>query len=136
MTQPRPGLCVTCMSEARPPGQVRCPTCQTAWDGRGGKPGTVTRNPRYANGYRRRQLRARVLTEEDCCWLCGRPVDKDPPHLDPWAPVIDEIIPVSKGGNPYDRNNVRLAHRRCNARRGDGTRQGAVVVPYVTARRW
>jgi 5-methylcytosine-specific restriction endonuclease McrA len=97
---------------------------------------TATRNPRYANGHRRRRLRTQVLTEEDCCWLCGRPVDKDLPYLDPLAPVLDEIIPISKGGSPYDRDNVRLCHRRCNARRGNGTRQRAVVVPFVTPRRW
>ena len=97
---------------------------------------TATRNPRYANGHRRRRLRTQVLAEEDCCAICGTFVDKDLPHLDAWAPVIDEIVPVSKGGNPYDRDNVRLAHRLCNARRGNGTRQRAVVVPYVTSRQW
>ena len=95
-----------------------------------------TRNPRYANGHRRRRLRAQILAEEDVCHICGLLVDTELPHLDPWAAVIDEIIPVSKGGNPYDRDNCRLAHRRCNGRRGDGTRQRPVVVPYVTARRW
>ena len=97
---------------------------------------TITRNPRYANGHRRRQLRTRVLIEEDCCWLCGGFVDKSLLFLDPWAAVIDEVIPVSKGGNPYDRSNVRLAHRRCNARRGNGTRQRTFVVPFITSRRW
>jgi 5-methylcytosine-specific restriction endonuclease McrA len=100
------------------------------------KAGTVMRNPRYANGHRRRRLRTQVLAEEDCCWLCGRFVDKDLPYLDPWSAVVDEVIPISKGGSPYDRGNLRLAHRRCNARRGDGRRQRAVVLPYVTSRRW
>jgi 5-methylcytosine-specific restriction endonuclease McrA len=97
---------------------------------------TATRNARYRNGHRRRMLRARVLVEEDCCWLCGSFVDKDLPHLDPWAPVVDEVIPISKGGSPYDRANCRLAHRRCNARRGNGTRQRPFVAPFITARRW
>ncbi|WP_082956441.1 HNH endonuclease signature motif containing protein [Mycobacterium sp. E787] len=94
------------------------------------------RNPRYANGHRRRCLRAQVLAEEDVCWICGRPVDKTLHWLDPWSAVVDEVVPYSKGGSPYARTNVRLAHRRCNARRGDGTRQRAAVVPYVTSRRW
>jgi 5-methylcytosine-specific restriction endonuclease McrA len=97
---------------------------------------TTKRNPRYANGHRRRQLRAQVLLEEDCCWLCGLFVDKGLPFLDAWAAVVDEVIPVSKGGSPLARDNVRLAHRRCNAVRGDGRRQRAVVVPYVTSRQW
>jgi 5-methylcytosine-specific restriction endonuclease McrA len=94
------------------------------------------RNPRYANGHRRRQLRQRVLEEEDHCHICGRVVDKSLRYLDPWSAVVDELIPISKGGNPYDRANVRLAHRMCNLRRSDGTRQRPVVVPYVTSRRW
>ena len=95
-----------------------------------------TRNPRYANGHRRRKLRAQILAEEDLCHICGELVDKDAPHLDPGEAVIDEIHPVSKGGSPYARDNCRLAHRRCNGRRGDGTRLRPIVTPFVTARRW
>ena len=36
--------------------------------------------------------------------------------------VVDEIIPVSQGGDPYDPNNTRAAHWICNARRGAGRR--------------
>ena len=32
---------------------------------------------------------------------------------------VDEIVPVSKGGSPYDRGNVAPAHRICNERRGN-----------------
>lgn len=35
------------------------------------------------------------------------------------APEIDDIIPVSKGGNPIDRNNLRLTHRCCNRRKSN-----------------
>lgn len=76
-------------------------------------------NPRRTNGSRRDRVRAKVLTEEDDCWLCGQPVDKSlPPHL-PGSPEVDEIIPVSKGGSPYDRKNCRLSHRLCNVRRSN-----------------
>ena len=71
---------------------------------------------RYANGHRRRELRRRVLAEEDACWICGRPVDKSLPAGDPMAPELDEVVPVSLGGSPVDRANVRLAHRVCNER--------------------
>lgn len=40
----------------------------------------------------------------------------------PMSFVVDEIIPVSKGGDPLDFANTRPAHWICNARRGDGTR--------------
>jgi hypothetical protein len=96
----------------------------------------VTRNPRYANGHHRRRLRTQVLAEEDCCHISGGFVDKGLHHLDPWAPVVDELVAVSRGGSPFARDNVRLAHRICNARRGNGTRRRAVVVPYVTSRQW
>lgn len=72
----------------------------------------MTTNPRNANGHRRRQLRARVLAEEDICWLCGSPVDKTLKTPHPGSPEIDEIIPVSLGGDPLARSNCRLAHRR------------------------
>jgi 5-methylcytosine-specific restriction endonuclease McrA len=91
---------------------------------------------RYANGHRRRAVRATVFAEEDHCHICGRHVDKElPPYL-PGSPTIDELIPVSKGGSPYDRSNCRLAHLRCNVRRGNGSRRHPVIVPYVTSRRW
>lgn len=92
------------------------------------------RNPRVANGHRRRQLRNRVLAEEDVCGICGRPVDKDLPHGTPGSPEVDEIVPVSRGGNPFDRSNCRLVHRLCNQRRGNGmghqTRRH--VPPFIT----
>jgi len=93
------------------------------------------RNPRYANGHRRRQLRAQVLAEEEICWLCGELVDKDLPPLHPMAAEVDEIVPVSLGGSPYDRANVRLSHRLHNQQRGNGLRnlQRRPVPPFTTA---
>lgn len=69
-------------------------------------------NPRRANGHRRDQVRRRVLAEEDHCWLCGGPVDKSLKTPDPWSPEVDEVIPVSLGGDPFARDNCRLSHRR------------------------
>ncbi len=98
-------------------------------------------NPRTANGARRRGLRAQVLAEESACWICGGPVDKTltvewgkhgpkckgdgcpgcVPH--PMRAEVDEVVPVSKGGSPYDRSNCRLSHRQCNRQRGNGDRK-------------
>lgn len=80
-------------------------------------------NPRRANGSRRTRLRKRVLAAYDTCWLCGRPVDKTLPPGHPWSGEVDEVIPVSRGGDPLDWSNVRLAHRICNERRGNKTPQ-------------
>ena len=75
---------------------------------------------RYANGHRRRKVRARVLREEHTCWLCGDEVDVTLPAGHPAAPEVDEVVPVSLGGSPFTRSNCRLAHRLCNQRRGNG----------------
>lgn len=71
-------------------------------------------NPRNQNGHRRRQLRARVLAEETHCWLCHQPVDKTLPARHDRAPEVHELIPVSRGGSPYLRDNTTLTHRECN----------------------
>lgn len=76
-------------------------------------------NPRRTNGHRRTQLRRRVLAHYTHCAICGQPVDKTLPQLDPMAPEVDEILPVSRGGDPYAWTNVQLAHRICNQRKGD-----------------
>ncbi len=90
-----------------------------------------------ANGAARRKVKAQVLAEEDTCHICGHPVDKTltvtwgkhgkrcpgdgcpgcSPH--PMSPVIDELIPRSKGGSPTNRANCRLAHWRCNRKRSN-----------------
>jgi 5-methylcytosine-specific restriction endonuclease McrA len=71
-------------------------------------------NPRRTNGHRRRELVARVKATETHCALCDEPVDKTLHHLDPRAAVVDEDIPVARGGSPYDRANCHLMHRACN----------------------
>jgi hypothetical protein len=91
-------------------------------------------NPRYRNGHRRRQLRAQVLAEETHCGICGQPVDVSLPAGLPESPEVDEIQPVSLGGDPLDRNGCRLTHRRCNQRRGNGRRKP--LQPYRTVRTW
>lgn len=71
-------------------------------------------NPRRTNGWRRTQLRARVLATYTTCALCGQPVDKTLKTPHPMSAEVDEIIPVSKGGDPLSWNNVQLVHRQCN----------------------
>ena len=78
-------------------------------------------NPRRTNGNLRNKIRARVLREETHCWLCLKPVDTKLPHGLPESPEVDEVLPVSKGGDPYDRKNCRLAHRLCQATKSEAT---------------
>lgn len=95
-------------------------------------------NPRRTNSTKRNRLRARVLREETHCGICLHPVDVKLPHGLPESPEVDEIIPVSKGGDPYDRKNCRLTHRLCNQKRGNGDREAkqANIDPIRTSRQW
>ena len=79
----------------------------------------MTTNPRYAKGSARRKLRGWLAAQDLPCHLCGRPIDYDLPARDPWAFEVDELVPVSLGGDPYDPGNVAPAHRICNQRRGN-----------------
>jgi 5-methylcytosine-specific restriction endonuclease McrA len=96
-----------------------------------------------ANGHRRRQLRARVLAEETHCILGGELVDKTltflpgthgpkcrggqctgcVPH--PRRAEVDEDIPRSRGGSPYERSNCHLICREHNRYKGAMTLEEA-----------
>lgn len=41
----------------------------------------------------------------------------------PMAFEVDEIVPVSRGGDPLDFDNTQPAHRSCNLRKGNGSRK-------------
>lgn len=79
---------------------------------------------RAANGSqwitRKRRL---SIYERDAytCWLCNDQVDMsaDPKRSD-WGPSLDHVIPRTLGGGDED-DNLRLAHRWCNAIRGDAS---------------
>jgi len=105
-------------------------------------------NPRYANSAKREAIRAWLLATQDVCAICGHPIDKtlttyvDPRDgkvkRHPMSAEVDEIIPVSKGGSPIDRDNVRLVHRSCNQRRGNRTEaiRRPQTAPLPTSRQW
>lgn len=79
----------------------------------------TAKDPRKKNPALRNSLRARVIATYDTCAICGREVDKTLPYLDPLAPEVDEIVPVSRGGSPYDWDNLQLVHRVCNQKKGN-----------------
>lgn len=83
------------------------------------------RNPRYSNGARRRAIRERWKAIGAPCSLCGKPIDYALPAGHPMAFEVDEIVPVSRGGDPLDFDNTQPAHRVCNQRKGDGRRRFA-----------
>ena len=80
----------------------------------------MSTNPRYANGHARRKIRQRWKAIGAPCGICGGSIDyslgftidpethKRKPH--PMMFVVDEIVPVSKGGDPLAFDNTRPAH--------------------------
>lgn len=72
----------------------------------------------HISGKARNAQRLRLLQRDGpLCWICRAPMDLANPNT-PAAPTIDHVIPVSQGGNDTDANS-RLAHRSCNAARGN-----------------
>lgn len=53
------------------------------------------------------------------CWICG---DVAPEELrgksHPWAPTVDHIIPLARGGS-HTAANLKCAHLSCNSRKHD-----------------
>ena len=95
-------------------------------------------NPRYANGAARRKLRAWLKAQGLPCHLCGGAIDYSLPAGHPMSFEVDEIVPVSRGGDPLDRANVAPAHRICNERRGNHMPgdAGAAGLPVRHSRAW
>lgn len=71
-------------------------------------------NPRRANGSRRTGMTRRLRAQGRPCWICGLPIDYSLPARDPLAFECDELVPVSRGGSPYDIGNAAASHRCCN----------------------
>lgn len=67
-----------------------------------------------------------IFAQQSVCGICGRPVDKKLVFPNPWSPTLDHIIPVQKGGDPVNLENLQLAHLACN--RAKATKLVAVTV--------
>ena len=94
-------------------------------------------NPRRSNGSRRTRLRNWLKAQGRPCWICrafGRPgtIDYDLPAGHPWSFEVDELVPVSKGGGPYDHANVDAAHRCCNQWRGNKSVERVMQIARAT----
>jgi 5-methylcytosine-specific restriction endonuclease McrA len=75
---------------------------------------------RYGGTTRGRRLNARVVREEPDCRLRL-------PGCTGLSTTADHIVPVSLGGERYDRANLRGACAHCNYSRGNGTRTRQTV---------
>lgn len=71
-------------------------------------------NARRANSSRRNKVVQWLRQQARPCWVCGLPIDYTLPACHALSFECDELVPVSKGGSPYDRNNIDATHRCCN----------------------
>jgi len=70
---------------------------------------------------KRRKLKAKLALTEHECWLClgyYGPLDFTLPYRHMLSVEIDEEIPFSKGGDPFDKDGTHLVHRFCNLKKG------------------
>ncbi len=94
-------------------------------------------NPRRTNSTRRNNLRKRIKDLGLPCAICGKPIDYSLPARDPMSYELDEIIPVSRGGDPLDINNVQPAHRCCNlAKSNKIMNKRPIKNAFPTSRKW
>lgn len=67
-----------------------------------------------------KQVRKRVIASKDpVCAICGNPIDMTAPAKSPLSCEVDHIIPVSRGGAPYDVDNLQLTHAKCNRQKSN-----------------
>ena len=88
---------------------------------------------RYGNGHARRKLRKWLRDQERPCWICrafGRAghIDYTLKAGHPLSFEVDELVPVSLGGSPYEKSNVDAAHRVCNEWRGNKTVEQVLAI--------
>lgn len=73
----------------------------------------------YGSSTAREKLKKIVFDGNPPCHLCGKEIDYSLPKGFKGSPEMDDIIPVSRGGNPLDPENLRPAHKLCNQKRGN-----------------
>lgn len=62
--------------------------------------------------------RRRVISEASVCAICGKPLDKKLKFPHPMSVTADHIIPISRGGDPKDPDNLQAVHLICNQVKG------------------
>lgn len=113
----------------------QCVVCETTFLGHGGALYCSTSCRRDStparNGRRRAKVKRRALTsgggvsrhavfERDnwTCRICGMAVLRTARVPAPYAPTLDHIIPLARGGS-HEPSNVQCAHFICNSRKAD-----------------
>lgn len=84
---------------------------------------------RKANGHRRREVVSWLRKQELPCHICELDIDYSLPAGNPLCFECDELVPVSLGGSPIQRDNVGPAHRCCNEWRGNRMKWNPAKAP-------
>jgi 5-methylcytosine-specific restriction endonuclease McrA len=72
------------------------------------------------HGRQARRRRAYVFaTKGGVCVVCGEFIDMFLPGTHPDGPMLEHIVPVSRGGHPTDISNLAVSHNRCGLRKGN-----------------
>lgn len=65
-----------------------------------------------------------IMSKDPVCAQCHNFVDVNEPlklpsgRLNPLAVEVDHIVPISRGGAPYELDNLQLTHMQCNRKKG------------------
>lgn len=81
--------------------------------------GIIASNIRRSNGSKRNKVLRYHRSNREPCHLCGYPIHYEAHYMHPHAMVVDELVPVSLGGDPFSLENTAPAHRCCNGWRGN-----------------
>lgn len=80
-----------------------------------------------------KQAAKELLVPGALCWLDGLPIRFDVPPRHPMSGSIDHVTPLSRGGHPTARENLRPAHYGCNSGRGN---RDPKLTPVRRSRAW
>lgn len=66
-----------------------------------------------------------IASKDPVCAQCHNFIDIAAPikladgKLNPLAVEVDHIVPISRGGRPYELENLQLLHMKCNRKKGN-----------------
>lgn len=73
---------------------------------------------KYGSSTQRASMQEKVF-EDPTCYLCGRTIDITLPKGLPGSKSMDDVLAVTKGGDPNNIKNQKPSHQRCNSQKGN-----------------
>jgi len=123
--------CLDCGQWGVYPKAKRCSHCRSVIEHLQGVTSNAKSSRRRRSVYRQgdRSITWQSVGQRDDwrCHICSKTVKQYGSAKDPLSASVDHLIPLSDGGR-HEWDNVALAHRRCNSKRGN---QGTVQLRLV-----